>query len=685
MTSEPTGLASTAPALEVGALNVDYRVRGVWREVLRGISFTVERGGAYGLVGESGCGKSTAALAAIRYLPRNGRVRSGSIRVAGEDVLALRGADLRRYRGDVVSMVYQNPGTALNPAIRVGKQLAEVFTARGTGRDEARERSLAMLRQVQIADPASVMERYPHQLSGGMQQRVVIAMALGVDPALLILDEPTTGLDATVEAEVLDLITNLQADFHTAVLFISHNLGVIRKMCSRVGVLYAGEMVEEGTAEQVLHDPRHPYTVGLLRCIPRGGVRKDHGRLDTIPGYLPPIGADLPGCVFADRCALAEDICRNEKPESFPVGRGHVSRCFFHERAQELPRAMAADLEGAGLVDRRGEPLIDIDDLGKIFRQHNVSVHALGGVSAAIWPGETLGLVGESGCGKTTFARALLGIVEPTKGSVGLDGRTLAPTLAKRTREDVRALQIVFQNPDSALNRRHTVRRILRRSLKQLAHITGKAADERIRVLSAAVRLPDRAILQRPAQLSGGQKQRVAIARAFAGEPRLVVCDEPTSALDVSVQAAILNLLVELQTERHTAYLFISHDLGVVRYLADRIAVLYLGRLMELGTAEVVFGGPHHPYTEALLSAVPTIDGEQRERIRLEGEIPSAADPPTGCVFHTRCPRKLGAICESEEPPLVEVEPAHYMRCHIPIEELRQLQLTRPGQTVAGD
>ena len=684
-TSEQIGGAATAPALEVEDLCVDYRVRGIWREVLRGISFTVERGTSYGLVGESGCGKSTAALAAIRYLPRNGRVRSGSIRVAGVDVLKLRGSDLQRYRGDVVSMVYQNPGTALNPSIRVGKQLGEVFTARGTSKDEARERSLAMLRQVQIADPVAVMERYPHQLSGGMQQRVVIAMALGVDPALLILDEPTTGLDATVEAEVLDLINKLQADFHTAVLFISHNLGVIRKMCAQVGVLYAGEMVEEGTADQVLHDPRHPYTVGLLRCIPRGGVRKDHGRLDTIAGYLPPIGADLPGCVFADRCALAEDICHTEKPPAFPVGHGHVSRCFFHERAQELPRVMAADLEGAGRVDRRVEPLIAIDDLGKIFRQGGADVHALGGVSAAIWPGETLGLVGESGSGKTTFARALLGIVEPTKGSVSVDGKLLQPTLAKRSSADVRALQIVFQNPDSALNRRHTVRRILRRSLKRLAGITGKAADERIRVLSEAVRLPNRAILQRPAQLSGGQKQRVAIARAFAGEPRLVVCDEPTSALDVSVQAAILNLLVELQSERETAYLFISHDLGVVRYLSDRIAVLYLGRLMELGTAEVVFNGPHHPYTEALLSAVPTIDGAQRDRIRLEGDIPSAAEPPTGCVFHTRCPRFLGEICVNEEPPLAEVEPGHHMRCHIPIEELRQLQQSRPGQTVAGD
>ena len=425
--------------------------------------------------------------------------------------------------------------------------------------------------------------------------------------------------------------------------------------------------------------------MGLLRCIPRGGVRKDRGRLDTIPGYLPPIGADLPGCVFADRCALAEDICHNEKPPAFPVGGDHISRCFFHERAQDLPRAMAADLEGAGVVDRSGGPLIDVDELTKIFSQHGTSVHALGGVSAMIWPGETLGLVGESGCGKTTFARTLLGIVEPTAGTVSLDGRELAPTLARRTSEDVRALQIVFQNPDSALNRRHTVRRILRRSLKRLAGVTGKAADERIRVLSEAVRLPNRSILQRPAQLSGGQKQRVAIARAFAGEPRLVVCDEPTSALDVSVQAAILNLLVELQSERETAYLFISHDLGVVRYLSDRIAVLYLGRLMELGTAEVVFSGPHHPYTEALLSAVPTIDGEQRERIRLEGDIPSAANPPTGCVFHTRCPRFLGDICVNEEPPLAEVEPGHHMRCHIPIEELRRLQVTRPGQTAVGD
>jgi peptide/nickel transport system ATP-binding protein len=664
----------STPALQIRDLDVVYRVRGRDRQVLRDVSFSIARGESYGLVGESGCGKSTAALAIVRYLPRNGRVRGGSIEIDGRDVVRLNEGQLRRLRADAVGMVYQNPGTALNPAIRVGRQVAEVFTVRGVERKEAMARAQAALAKVQIADSASVMQRYPHQLSGGMQQRVVIAMALAKDPTLLILDEPTTGLDATVEAEVLDLIEHLQGEFHTSVLFISHNLGVIAKMCERVGVLYAGRIVEEGPVESVLRDPRHPYTVGLLRCIPRGGVRKDHGRLDTIPGFLPNIGEAPPGCVFADRCALVQEICTQEEPPLEQVGGLHSSRCYFHERAPELPRETAANLE-LPAIDRTTAPLVRFEELGKIFRQHGNLIHALTGVSAAIWPGETLGLVGESGSGKTTLARSLLGIVEPTSGTVELDGRPLASRLARRTRSEIRKLQIVFQNPDSALNRRHSVRRILRRALKKLANLTGKPAEDRLMELMHSVRLADRYVSSRPSQLSGGLKQRVAIARAFAGEPELVVCDEPTSALDVSVQAAILNLLVELQAQRRTAYLFISHDLGVVRYLSDRIAVMYLGRLMELGPAAVVFDGPHHPYTEALLSAVPTVDGGGRERIRLEGEIPSAAEPPSGCVFHTRCHRKVGEVCELEEPPLVEVEGGHLMRCHIPVDELRRLQL----------
>jgi peptide/nickel transport system ATP-binding protein len=664
-----------ANALELRDLDVVYRVRGRDRQVLRGITLQVGRGEAYGLVGESGCGKSTAALAIVQYLPRNGRVRNGQILIDDRDVLSLSRGQLLRLRADAVSMVYQNPSTALNPSLRIGRQAAEVFTVRGVARGEALERARQALELVQIADPGSVMQRYPHQLSGGMQQRVIIAMALAKDPSLLILDEPTTGLDATVEAEVLDLVAGLQAKLHTSVLFISHNLGVIAKMCDRVGVLYAGRLVEEGAVERVLHDPRHPYTVGLLRCIPRGGVRKDHGRLDTIPGFLPNLSETVvPGCVFAARCGLAQEVCFAEEPPLHELGGGHVSRCHFHEQAQSLPREMAADL-ALPAVDRTGQALLQFDDLGKVFHQHGHDINALVGVSAAIWPGETLGLVGESGSGKTTLARTLLGIVGPTSGAVRLDGRALAPRLGKRSKEEVRAIQIVFQNPDSALNRRHSVRRILRRALKKLAALTGSAAETRMLDLMSSVRLAERYVSAKPGQLSGGLKQRLAIARAFAGDPKLVLCDEPTSALDVSVQAAILNLLVELQAQSRVSYLFISHDLGVVRYVSDRIAVLYLGRLMELGSAEVVFAGPHHPYTEALLSAVPTIDGGGRERIKLAGEIPSAADPPSGCVFHTRCHRKVGEICELEEPPLVEVDPGHLMRCHIPVEELRRLQL----------
>jgi peptide/nickel transport system ATP-binding protein len=660
-------------ALELRELDVVYTVRGIDRRVLRGVTFEIGRGESYGLVGESGCGKSTAALAIVRYLARNGRVSGGSISVAGRDVLALGGGNLRRYRAEAVSMVYQNPGSALNPSIRVGAQVAEAFTVLGASQSDARERARAALARVQIADPDSVMARYPHQLSGGMQQRAVIAMALAKDPALLILDEPTTGLDATVEAEVLDLVSQLQAELHTSVLFISHNLGVISKMCSRVGVLYAGRLVEEGPVDTVLRDPRHPYTVGLLRCIPRGGARKDHGRLDTIPGFLPSLGSDIPGCVFADRCALADERCRAEEPPLISVDDRHESRCWYHEQAPELPREEAADLELPS-VERGGAPLVELQQLTKVFKQRGSDVHALTEVSVAIWPGETLGLVGESGSGKTTLARTLLGILPPTAGKALLEERELPSRYQKRSREEIRALQIVFQNPDSALNRRHSVRRILLRSLKKLAGVGGSAAEARMQDLAERVRLTERTLTQKPVQLSGGLKQRVAIARAFAGDPKLVVCDEPTSALDVSVQAAILNLLVELQAEKQVAYLFISHDLGVVRYISDRIAVLYLGRVQELGPADVVFNGPHHPYTEALLSAVPTIDGGGRDRIKLEGDIPSAAAPPSGCVFHTRCPRFLGQICIEQEPPLVEAEEGHLMRCHIPIEELRQLQ-----------
>ena len=664
-------------ALDVVDLDVAYSIRARDRQVLRGVSFSVAKGESYGLVGESGCGKSTVAFAIVRHLARNGRIRNGRVLIDGRDVLALSRAELRELRAKSVSMVYQDPGRALNPSIRVGRQLAEVFEVLGRERKEAQVRAEEMLRKMQIADTGSVMQRYPHQLSGGMQQRVVIAMALASDPTLLILDEPTTGLDATVEAEVLELVASLRQEFGASVLFISHNLGVIAKMCDRVGVLYAGTVVEEGPARALFDDPRHPYTVALLRCIPRGGMRKDQGRLDSIPGFLPAPGAHLPGCVFADRCPLADERCRTEPPPLVQLN-GRATRCFYHEQAQDIPRQTPEDLPPPPRDPSR-VPVLRAEDVSKTFRQGIHQIHALTGVSVELWPGETLGLVGESGSGKTTFARVLLGITKPDADSVlELDDHALPGTTGKRSRDDIRAIQIVFQDPDQALNQRHAVKRIVGRALERLAGLHGRRRDDRLVALTRSVRLADRFLSVRPASLSGGLKQRVAIARAFAGNPRIVVCDEPTSALDVSVQAAILNLLGALQRDEQTSYLFISHDLGVVRYISDRIAVLYLGRLQELGSADTVFEGPHHPYTEALLSAVPTIEGEERPRIRLEGDIPSAADPPSGCVFHTRCPRRIGEICDTEEPPLAEVEPGHFMRCHIPIDELRRLQVAPP-------
>ena len=687
MTADPAGpVASPSPAssplpaasdtgdaaLIVSHLDISYRVRGRDRLALRDVSFSIGRGESYGLVGESGSGKSTAALALVRYLPSNGRVSGGTISINGQDPLAMGKAALRQFRARTVSMVYQEPSRALNPSIRVGQQIAEVFEIAGESRHAALAAAEEMLRKVQISDPGRVMRRYPHELSGGMAQRAVIAMALG---RLAVAADPGRAHDRARRHRR----GRGAGPGRGAAAGVRHH-GAVHQPQPRGhrqdvrpgGGAVRGRACRGGARRRGIRQPRHPYTVGLLRCIPRRGQRKDSDRLDTIPGFLPSPGADITGCIFAPRCALAADKCRSSDPPFFAVDAVRTSRCFFHERAPSLPRATPASVSSiAPRTD--GGPLVEVDGVSKTF---GGGIRALAGVDLAIRRGETLGLVGESGSGKTTLARVLLGLTAADQGSVlKLDGAPLSPDARRRPRQTLRALQIVFQNPDSALNRRHTVRSLISRPLTRLAGLSGQALRTRLEELIASVRLEDRHLPLRPGQLSGGLKQRVAIARAFGAGPQVVVCDEPTSALDVSVQAAILNLLADLQSAQQVSYLFISHDLGLVRYLSDRIVVLYLGRVMEVGPAETVYAGPHHPYTEALFSAVPSLDGQRRARIRLAGEIPSAADPPGGCVFHTRCPRKLSTgVCESTEPPLIEGEPGHQIRCHIPLAELRSLQ-----------
>lgn len=681
-----------APVLKVEDLAIAYKVRGGEIEAVQNVSFEIARGESYGIVGESGCGKSTVAWSIVNFLGANGYVKRGSIKFMGQELVGKSGEELRQLRGDQIAMVYQDPMQALNPSMRLGQQLKEVLTVHRNLRDEeAERRCLEMLERVYMPDPPSVMRRFPHQISGGQQQRVVIAMALLNNPALLIMDEPTTALDVTVEAAVLDLIAELRREFDTAIMFISHNLGVVARICNRVGVMYAGEMVERATVHELFARPQHPYTQGLMRCVPKLGADKADSVLYPIPGRVPPPDSRPGGCIFAPRCDYAADRCTSERPRLRPLPSGTWVRCHFAEEidpaqwqpADETPTPLLAATE------RNAEPILRVDGLKKYYPVQGSSlvdvvglgekrfVKAVEDASFTVPRGSTLGIVGESGCGKSTLVRTIIGLEDTSDGKMEFLGVDITGDLSRRTTATIQELQMVFQNPDSTMNPSYTVGQQIARPMERFKTVPrAQIRDEVIRLLQA-VRLSEAYYDRLPRQLSGGEKQRVGIARALASRPDLILCDEPVSALDVSVQAAILNLLIEIQQEFKTTLVFIAHDLSVVRFFSDDVAVMYLGQIMEKGPAEAIYAPPYHPYTEALLSAVPIPDPTAKQQhIRLEGSVPSAIDPPSGCRFHTRCPRRHllpdgGKICETELPPWQENGDGHRIFCHIPLETLR--------------
>ncbi len=685
------------PVIKVEEVAIAYETRHGDVRAVRDVSFEIYRGETLGLVGESGCGKSTVAYGLVNYLGRNGKIAKGDIIFQGQSLVNRSQEELRKLRGDQIAMVYQDPMTSLNPVLPVGQQMTEVLTVhRGLPKAEARQRCLNMLRRVYMPDPEKVFERYPHQISGGQQQRVVIAMALLNNPALLIMDEPTTALDVTVEAAVLDLVADLRRDFDTAILFISHNLGVVARVCDRVGVMYAGELVELATVAEIFANPRHPYTQGLIRCLPRLGRTKTGGGLFPIRGRVPAPDKLPPGCVFEPRCDYARDACREQRPGLRPLNEHHLTRCLFSEEIDASawkPRGedMPAVVESRRPSPNGAVPILDVQHLQSFYRHPNSSplsliglgkkeyVKAVDDVTFSVPRGQTLGVVGESGCGKSTLIKSVIGLEDVTGGKATFLGFDINRKVNARDLALIKELQMVFQNPDATMNPSYSVGQQIERPLRRFKVVPRRQIRAEVIRLLQAVKLDEHYYDRLPRQLSGGEKQRVGIARAFAGRPDLVLCDEPVSALDVSVQAAVLNLLLDIQSQQGTTMIFIAHDLSVVRYFSDYVAVMYLGQIVEIGPAEAIYAPPDHPYTESLLAAVPVPDPTiAQEHIRLEGSVPSPLNPPSGCHFHTRCPRRQllpdgGKICETQTPPWQDVTEGHRIMCHIPLDKLNAM------------
>jgi peptide/nickel transport system ATP-binding protein len=677
-----TGVAARvspqAPVLlEVDDLHVHFVTsRGVVRAV-EGISYQVRRGEIVALVGESGCGKSVSSLAIMRLLAKPaGRVVRGSIRLEGRNLLELSDEEMREVRGRDVSMIFQEPMTSLNPVLPIGLQIMEPLLIH-LKMDEraARARAIELLRMVGITDAERRLDQYPHQFSGGMRQRVMIAIGLACNPKLIIADEPTTALDVTIQAQILELMKDLSRRLDIALIIITHNLGVVARYADRVNVMYAARIVEQGTADDIFLRPRHPYALGLMRSVPR--LDRPRGvRLETIEGLPPNLLAPPAGCRFAPRCPHRIEACVQD-PALDEVEAGHRAACW---RAAEMETVAAtpAVRKASGPVAARTAdgPLLSVQNLSKhfsvsaggrsLFGGGRATVRAVEDVSFQIMPGETLGLVGESGCGKTTVGRLILKLEEPTNGAIRFEGTDIAGLRAREMRDLRRRIQVIFQDPYSSLNPRMTVGQIIGEPLGVYSlEPNREAARERVAELLTQVGLFPYMAERYPHELSGGQRQRVGIARALAMRPSFIVCDEPVSALDVSIQGQIINLLEELQTRLGLTYLFIAHDLAVVRHISTRVAVMYLGRIMELAARDALYAEPLHPYTKALLDAAPVPD-PLVERTRaprtLGGELPSPLTPPRGCVFHTRCPL-ASAECRQVVPALEEKRPGHFAAC----------------------
>lgn len=676
-----------APLVQVDHLAVTfYTPTGVVHAV-RDASFEIMRSQVLGLVGESGCGKSTAAFAIMGYLQGVHRV-DGHISFEGRNITEMSDSEIRELRGNRIAMVFQDPATSLNPSMRVGPQVEEVLrTNLNLSSQQAHERTVGLFESVGLADPANIGRRYPHELSGGMQQRIVIAMALACDPDLLIMDEPTTGLDVTTEATILDLVIDLKRRVRAGILFVSHNLGVIARVADRVAVMYAGQVVEQAPVRELFKNPHHPYTTGLLSCVPRP-ISEDEltTKLTSIPGAVYEASKeDIDACLFAPRCPMAQDQCRDTTPGMFNTVNEHESRCFFWDEIQkglwgkDVPRE-ESDHEGLSVLTAKHlRKFYGRWERKYLFFGPRVKppVRALVDADFDVRSGRTLGVVGESGSGKTTMARTVAGLTPRNRGELQLEGEDLAPDVEERSRQQRDALRMVFQNPTASLNPQLPISHAILRSLRKLAGLNRRESRERAAELLQAVGL-DPAYLERlPGELSGGEQQRVALAGAFAGNAEIIIADEAVSSLDVSVQAQVLDLLGKHQREEGTSYIFISHDLGVVRYVSDDIMVLYAGHVAESGPAECVLKPPMHPYTEALLSAAPVPDPDARPTtIRLAGAVPTLLERFQGCFFAGRCPRKIGPICDQKPPPARTGpdSPDHVIYCHITVEELKAMQ-----------